>query len=73
MCVCVRVCVCVCAPVIVTEAGAGGREGGGGGGDGEGGPAGIHIVPGLFKVYASLTYYPLSGAILNRPFQLSGL
>ncbi len=69
--VCAHACVCVCVLVIVTEAWAGGREGGGGGGKGKGGPAGIHIVPGLFKVYASFTYYPLSGGILNRPFQLS--
>lgn len=54
--------------MIVTEAGAGGRERGGGG---EGGPAGIHIVPGLFKVYASFTYYLLSRGMLNRPIQLS--
>lgn len=37
----------------------------------KGGPVGIHIVPGLFKVYASFTYHLLPGEILNWPFQLS--
>lgn len=54
-----------CAPVIVTEALAGGREVGGGG------PAGIHIVPCLFKVYASFTYYHLPGEIPNLHYQSS--
>lgn len=55
VCACVRVCMCVCALVIVTEAGTerGEREIGGG-------PAGIHVLPGLFKVYVSFFYYPVA-------------
>jgi len=51
VCACVRVCVRVCVFVIVTEAWAERREREIGGG-----PAGIHILPGLFKVYALLIY-----------------